>query len=141
MNEANRENTIWLSPLVPEPQFNVEFCEDHVHVKLGKGYKLDPEQGGMFWNKVRRMCEEHGSSRVLVEGYVPAGERKTSEVVDAGKRTATIPKLWMAFCFENFEPTGQTEIYAAIAASHGVRVKFFPDTERALNWLRRNASQ
>jgi hypothetical protein len=141
MTESNKESTIWLSPLVPNPQFKVEFRDDHVHVKLGKGYRLEPEQGGAFWNKVRRMCQEHKSSRLLVEGYVPAGERKTAEVVDAGKRTATVPKLWMAFCFENFEPTGQSEIYAAIAASHGVRVKFFSDTERALKWLRRNAPQ
>src|SRR5688572_26278868 len=102
MEGTKQENTIWLSPLVPDRQFQVEFRDDHVHVTLGKGFRVDPEQGGMFWNLVRNACEKHDCHRVLVEGSVPAGDRGTAEVVDAGKRTATMPNLWMAFCFKNF---------------------------------------
>lgn len=141
MNEASQDNTVWLSPLVPDAQFKIDFLDDHVRVRLGKGFRIEPEQGAVFWNRVRRMCEEHRSCRVLVEGYLPTGDRDTSDVVDAGKRTKTIPRLWMAFCFKEFEPTGQTEMYSAIAASHGVRVKFFKDTDRALTWLRNNSPQ
>jgi hypothetical protein len=139
MSGDDTNNTIWLTPLVGDQGFNLQFRVDHIHVKLGKGYRIDPEQGGAFWNMVRKACEKHDSRRVLVEGSIPAGETGTADVIEAGKRTAGIPKLWLAFCFEDFEPTGQSEIYAAIAASHGVRVKFFPDTERALKWLRQNS--
>ena len=141
MDETSPENTVWLSPLVPDAKFKIAFLDDHVRVKLGDGFRIEPEQGAVFWNRVRRMCEEHGTSRVLVEGYLPAGERDTSDVVDAGKRTKTIPRLWMAFCFKDFEPTGQSEMYSAIAASHGVRVKFFDNTDRALTWLKNNSSK
>ena len=122
-----------------EPAYSVEFRDDHVRVLLGKGFKVDPEWRDEVWENVRRVCEERGSHRVLVEGYVPSGERTSDEVIAAGARTATIPKLWLAFHLANFERTEQSELYEAIAASRGVRVKFFPDNDSALAWLRANA--
>lgn len=122
-----------------EPAYTVEFRDDHVHVQLGKGFQVDPEWRDEVWGAVRKVCEERGSHRVLVEGYVPPGERSSDEVIAAGERTATIPKLWLAFHMENFEPTEQSELFEAIAASRGVRVKFFSQREDALSWLRANA--
>jgi hypothetical protein len=135
------DNPIWLMPIFPDPGFGVQFRGDHIYVKLGKDFKRDPERPDKFWNLVRKACEEHSSHRVLVEGFVPAGDHGTAEVVAAGQRTATVPNLWLAFCFANFEPTGQSELFEAIAAASGVRVKFFTDTDRALKWLRQNSPQ
>jgi hypothetical protein len=45
----------------------------------------------------------------------------------------------MAFHLEDFVPTEQSELFEVIAASRGVRVKFFADREHALLWLRNNA--
>lgn len=141
MSGNDPENTVWLSPLVTDSGFSVQFRGDHVHVQMGKDLKVKPGQPNEFWNVIKRACEQHGTHRVLVEGYLPPGERDTAEVVAAGQRTAVVPKLWLAFCFSDFKPTEQSELYEAIAASQGVRVKFFPDPERALNWLRRNSTQ
>jgi hypothetical protein len=141
VNANEPENTVWLSPLVTDSGFSVQFRGDHVHVQMGKGLKVGPGQSSEFWDLIRNECERHGSHRVLVEGYLPAGERDTAEVVAAGQRTAVVPKLWLAFCFADFKPTEQSELYETIAASQGVRVKFFSDPERALNWLRRNSPQ
>ena len=122
-----------------EPAYSVEFRDDHVHVQLGKGFQVDPEWRDEVWASVRRVCDERGSRRVLVEGYVPNGERSSDEVIAAGERTATVPKLWLAFHLLNFEPTEQSELFEAVAASRGVRVKFFSDREDALSWLRVNS--
>lgn len=122
-----------------EPAYSVEFRGDHVHVQLGPGFQVDPEWRDEVWENVRRACGERGSSRVLVEGYVPSGERTPDEVIAAGERTATVPHLWLAFHMENYVPSEQSELFEAIAASRGVRVKFFADAEHALTWLRANA--
>jgi hypothetical protein len=139
MAEKDTKPTVWLSPLVKDPDFNVSFRDDHVHVVMGPEFKVEPGQQNVFWSRLRSICEQHGSKRVLVEGFIPRGERRPAEVVEAGMRTATVPDLWLAFSLTAFEPTEQSELYIAIAASQGVRVKFFSDSELALKWLRNNA--
>jgi hypothetical protein len=139
MNEKKVDPTIWLSPLVLDRGFGVQFRDDHVHIELGKSFKVDPAQRMALWNVIGDACERHNSRRVLVEGFLPEGERETSDVIDAGQKTATVPHLWLAFAIKDFQPTEQTELYETIAASRGVRVKFFTDAESALNWLRRNS--
>ncbi|HEY2846621.1 MAG TPA: hypothetical protein VGI80_02325 [Pyrinomonadaceae bacterium] len=122
-----------------DDHFEVEFRSDHVHVQLGPGFQVGPGQQGTFWERVREECVEHGSHRVLVEGFPPEGERDTSEVVRAGQLLGTLPQLWMAFHLENFVPTDRTEVFEAVAGSKGARVKFFADHEHALQWLRHNS--
>jgi len=117
----------------------VEFRDDHVHVSLGPNYSFDPSGRDEVWSAIKSACQDHNSRRVLVEGVVPEGERETADVVAAGQRTAAVPHLWLAFHFENFVPTEQSELFEAIAATRGVRVKFFADREHALTWLRNNA--
>ena len=139
MNEKNVDSTVWLSSLTSKSPFVVQFRDDPVHVTLGKGFKVGPGQQFEFWDEIRKVCVEHGSRRLLVEGSLPSGERQTSEVIEAGQRTTTVPNLWLAFHIENFVPTEQSELYQVIAASRGVRVKFFADAEHALAWLRHNS--
>ena len=119
--------------------FEIEFRDDHVHVELGPDYVVDAAGQGEFWVELKAICESNNSSRVLVEGSVPAGEREIAEVVAAGQRAAAVPHLWMAFHLENFTPTEKSELFAVVAASRGVRVKFFHTREQALLWLRNNA--
>lgn len=139
MEDKNVESNVWLSALVLDGNFQAQFRGDHVHVQIGSNYTIEPEQQDKFWKQVKALCGQHGSKRVLVEGFAPSGERETAEIIDAGERTATVPSLWMAFCLEAFEPTERSELFIVIAATRGVRVKFFSDPETALKWLRANA--
>jgi hypothetical protein len=139
MSENKVDPTVWLSPLVLDHDFSVQFRGDHIHVELGPDFRVKPDQQDEFWNKLKTVCEEHDSRRVLVEGFVPSGERQTGEVVDAGLRTAAVPHLWLAFHLENFAPTERSELFERIAASRGIRVKFFANCEQALAWLRSNS--
>lgn len=120
-------------------KFEATFRGDHVHVLLSGESATDNAQSNDYWGTLREICEEHDCKRILVEGVAPGDERKPEEVLAAGARTATVPSLWLAFHLENFEPTELSELYEAVAASKGVRVKFFDNAEEALNWLRTNA--
>ena len=142
MEEKHKAKSISLSPLVVDGGgAAVEFRDDHVHVQLGRNLEVSSEQRNFLWGRIADVCEEHGSRRVLVEGRAPAGVFQTSEVIDAGLKAATVPKLWMALCFEDFMPDELSELYETVAASRGVRVKHFSNTKAALQWLRNNASR
>lgn len=122
-----------------DDEFKVEFRGDHVHVELKPDFTVQPERRDEFWKILRAACEKHTSRRVLIEGFVPKGERDAADVIEAGESTAAIPHLWLAFHLEDFEPTPKSELFETVAASRGVRVKFFSDAGPALKWLRSNA--
>ena len=119
--------------------FKVEFRGDHVRVQLDREFEVSAERREQLWTALRSFCDEHSTCRVLVEGFVPGGELEPAEVIDAAKKTATVPNLWIAFHFDGFVASEQTELFEVIAASRGVRAKFFADAEQALKWLRTNS--
>ncbi len=140
MDRVETQNSIWLQPLVDDGHVAVEFRDDHVHVELGRGLVVNSETRNELWGLIGRLCAEHRTNRVLVEGTLPKGIFQTSEVIDAGLKTATVPKLWMAFHIPGFVPDELTELYETVAASRGVRVKFFVNRDAALHWLRTNTA-
>jgi hypothetical protein len=119
--------------------FKIEYRDDHVHVQFGESYTPDPDWQNELWNLLRGFCEGHDTRRVLAEGVLPAPDRPAVDVIEAARKAAVIPNLWLAFHFDDFVPTETTELYEVIAASEGVRVRFFTDREQALNWLRANS--
>ena len=122
-----------------DQSYSIEFRDDHLHVELRENYMPVPEMQDELWNLVRAACEENKTRRVLVEGVLPEADRSPTDVVTAGKKAAMIPHLWLAFNFDNFEPTENTKLYEVVATAEGVRAKFFTDRETALKWLRANA--
>ena len=121
-----------------EEVFSVEHRGDHIHVQIRPEIEVSDEARAEFWGMIQRICEERDCRRMLIEGTLPAGERRPAEVVSAGKANATVPDLWIDFHVENWVPNEQSELFEAIAAARGVRVKYFDNSEAALNWLRTN---
>lgn len=121
--------------------FTIEHRGDHVHVEFGKAYTADREWMNELWDQLKAVCDEYDTTRVLAEGVLPWPNRPAAAVVEASKKTAMIPKLWLAFYFEDYVRNSNTELYEAVADSQGVRVKFFTDREQAMNWLRANGSK
>ncbi len=121
--------------------YTIEFREDHIRVALSPDYEVNSENRRAFWTDLHKACKEFDTRRVLVEGEIPTEERETDEVVEAGTSTATVPQLWLAFSIPDWEPTEQTALFKTMAKISGVRVKFFSETDAALNWLRMNAPE
>ena len=119
--------------------FAIEHRGDHVHVEFGPAYTPDPDWMNELWGRLKAVCDEYDTTRVLAEGILPAPGRPAADVVVASQKTGTIPNLWLAFYFENYVRNSNTELYEAVADSQGVRVKFFDDRDQAMNWLRNNA--
>src|SRR4051812_5649411 len=117
MKEQKPNSTVWLSPVVLDGDYHVQFRHDHIHVTLGKLLSIDREKQAEYWGKLRRLADEHGTSRILVEGNVPAGERDTGQIIEAGMSAAKVPSLWMAYCLDGFEKSDASELYETIAAS------------------------
>ncbi|QQS41243.1 MAG: hypothetical protein IPM63_18075 [Acidobacteriota bacterium] len=118
--------------------YSIEFREDHLLVVLAPDYKVNAENRKAFWKHLHDACLEFDTRRVLVEGEIPREDRETDDVIDAGKSTAAVPHLWLAFSIPDWEPTPLAALFKTMAKISGVRVKFFPDSEKALNWLRMN---
>ena len=116
-----------------------EFDEDHIRVTLEPGYEVEPESSDALWGELKRLCDAHGTCRVLVEGRAPIVEPEASEVIAAGRRAAAVPKLWIAFHFADFTPNEKSELFEVIAATKGVRAKHFSNRDQALMWLRKNS--
>src|SRR5689334_18335366 len=95
--------------------YEVEFRGDHVHVELSPDYVFDPNGSHEVWGEIKRLCDEHHTSRVLVEGHFPQGERSTPEIIEAGQRMATVPHLWLAFHVENHRENEGSELFEKIA--------------------------
>lgn len=119
--------------------FSVEHQDDHIHVQLGPQLEVSRESRNEFWEMIRKLCEERDCRRILIEGSLPTGEQAPTEVVAAGQAAAAVPNVWIAFHVDNFVASEQSELFEAVAASKGVRIKFFDTREAALNWLRINA--
>ena len=138
--KENKSETIWLSPLVPDKDFNVAFRDDHVQITVGPGYQINPKQREEFWNSIIRACEEHDSQRVLIEGHRPKEALSTDDVIEAGKLAGSLPNIWIAFCLDKLFPPEHRELFEVVVASRRVRAKFFTDRRKALHWLRANAA-
>ena len=139
MSKVKVDQTVWLSPLVPDKDFQIHFRDDHINITVGPNYKTTPRQRKEFWAAVCGASEQHSSLRILIEGYRPKTELSAAEVIDAGQHASASPRLWIAFCLDDLYPADQRELFEVVAASRGVRAKFFTDREKALTWLRRNA--
>lgn len=122
-------------------KYNIEHRGDYISVKLGPDYEASPEQRDEFWGMLKEACSQFDCHSVLVEGVAPNPTRDPIGVVQSGEKASTVPKLWLAFCFDNYELTELGELFKAVARSRGAHVKFFNDREHALLWLRSGAAE
>ncbi len=138
MSKSKVDQKVWLSPLVPERDFQVQFRDDHINITVGPKYKTSPKQRKELWAAIRSASDQYGSRRILIEGVRPRGELSTVEVIEAGQHASKKASLWIAFCMDELYPAEQRELFEVVAASRGVRAKFFTDRDKSLRWLRRN---
>ena len=139
MKQKKAAKTIWLSPLVSDKDFDIAFRDDHVHISVGRDYRVSPKQREEFWSSILTASQHHNSQRILIEGYRPKSELTTSDVIEAGKLASSRPNVWIAFCLDKLFPAEHRELFEVVVESRRVRAKFFTDRHKALHWLRANA--
>ena len=114
----------------------IEFKGDHIHIRHGEGFEITPEGMDRFWEMLAKTCEKHDCSRVFAEGPVPERRMDTVAAFRSGVQAAeAAPSLWLAICFENYEPDELSDLFKHAARNRGVHVKFFSDREQAHRWL------
>ena len=91
-----------------EETYQIEYRDDHLFVKLRPNYVPAVSQDEI-WERVRNACEKNKTCRVLVEGKIPESDRPPIAIVQAGKKAATIPNLWLAFHFDEINVRAQSE--------------------------------
>jgi hypothetical protein len=125
-----------------DTDFEIIFRGDHIHVTLGQNFDTAPAETSPFWTAIGDAYKQYKCNRFLVEGHFPKRVREPREIVESATRAATVvPKMWFALCLEDYEITERSELFKTIARSHGAHVKFFPDCEHALAWLRSNPGE
>ena len=120
-------------------ELSLEFKDDHIHLTHGDSFEITPDGMKSFWNYLREQCENHDCTNILIEADAPTRSMDTVAAFTSGVQLASIaPNLWMALCFQRYEPDEISELFRQAARNRGANVEFFSDREAALSWLRGN---
>jgi len=120
-------------------ELSLEFKNDHIHLTQGKNFEITPDGMKSFWDYLRKQCEHHACTNILIEAEAPTRSMDTVAAFTSGVQLASVaPNLWMALCFLRYKPDEISELFRQAARNRGANVEFFTDREAALVWLRAN---
>lgn len=114
----------------------IEYKGDHLHIRHGEGFRITNDAMDAFWAMLAEACEKYECSRVYAEGPAPERDMDTVGAFRSGVQAAESARdLWLAICFEGYEPDELSDLFKNAARNRGVHVKFFSDKEQAHRWL------
>lgn len=120
-------------------ELSLEFKDDYLHLTRGKDFEITPDRMEPFWGYLREQCEHYDCTSILIEAEAPTRNMDTVAAFTSGVEVASIaPNLWMALCFQGYEPDEISELFRQAARNRGANVEFFTDRDAALSWLRSN---
>lgn len=86
--------------------------------------------------ELMEICREKRCSRVILEAHSPIRKLDTTGAFESGTRLARIdPGLAVALLFYDYETDELTEFFKTVAHNRGVRVEYFTEKDKALEWL------
>jgi hypothetical protein len=89
-----------------------------------------------FWPMLSKLCNKYQCGRVLVEGEAPKRDMDTVSAFESGKEASEVySDLWIALCFDGYEPDETSELFVTAARNRGAKVKFFSEIDAAKRWL------
>jgi hypothetical protein len=116
--------------------FSLEFNGKYIHIIHAPDYEISPESNDKLWAELSQACRKHNCLKAFAEG--PTQKRKLSSM-DAFKSgsqaSESIPGLKLAICIYEYTPDETTEFFKNVAYNRGVRIEFFKDKKKALDWL------
>jgi hypothetical protein len=128
-----------MKPTIVFDEHSLEFEDDHLHLTHSENFVITPDGMESFWNYLRAQCEYHDCTNILIEADAPTRNMDTVAAFTSGVEVASIaPNLWLALCFQGYEPDEISELFRQAARNRGANVEFFNDRDAALSWLRSN---
>ena len=116
--------------------FELEFCDTHVHLKHAPGYEITPENNERLWAALATFCIEHHCLKVLSTAIKPQRKMGTLGAYRSGVTLSeTGLHLKIACVWEDYKTDDLTQFFENVSENRGTKVRFFQDKEVALKWL------
>lgn len=116
--------------------FTIESHSNYIHISFPPGTEITRESMGATCDQLTEICKEKGCFRVILEAPSPKRKLDTTGAFESGTRLARIGSgLAVAMVFYDYQTDELTEFFKMVALNRGVRVEYFTDVEKALEWL------
>jgi hypothetical protein len=117
--------------------FTITSHEGYVHVLYRPNYEITRETMIATCDELEQVCKQDSCVRVLLEAPSPRRKMDTTAAFESGTRLARVsPGLRIAMLFYNYKTDELTEFFKTVAHNRGVRVEYFSEKKKALEWLR-----
>jgi hypothetical protein len=112
-------------------------ADDYLHV-LVTGDNTPADVAG-YLDQIRRVCAEHGLSKVLIEEYLTGPQLETMDIFDViGVASGGVAPALQRIAFVDTNPQhafALMKFAEAVATRRGVNVKVFRDVPSAREWI------
>lgn len=116
--------------------YTIERREGYIHVLHHHGTQITRETSAAVWEELGRICKEENCTNVLVEADAPTRKMDTTAAFESGTQLSRLAAgLKIALLFHNYKTDELSEFFKTVAHNRGVRIEFFTDREKALEWL------
>lgn len=117
--------------------FTMTSHEGYVHVLYRPDFEITRETMVATCDELEELCKKSNCARVLLEAPSPRRKLDTTAAFESGTRLARVaPGLKIAMLFYNYKTDELTEFFKTVAYNRGVRVEYFTEKKKALEWLR-----
>ena len=117
--------------------FTLELVGEYIRVNLPINYEITPESRKQFWLAVGEAHRKYNCFRVLAESPgTPIRKMRRSDSLKSVLQAARAShELRVAFVFPGYDTDETTEFFIATAYKVGIRIEFFKQREKAIQWL------
>ena len=123
--------------------FTLDLHGDYIRIRLPADYEITPESRQLFWEAVGEAHKKYNCFRVLAECPNPPKRNMTQadSLKSALLAAKTSRELRVAFVFPGYVTDEITEFFITAAYNMGIRIEFFKEREKAIEWLCLNGGE
>ena len=116
--------------------FSLEFNGQYIHIIHAPDYEISPESNDKLWAELAKACRKYKCLKIFAEGATQKRRVSSLDAYQSGAQAAeSIPGLTLAVCIYEYTPDETTKFFTNVAHNRGVRIEFFKDKKKALDWL------
>jgi len=115
---------------------SAEFTGDYLNIRFSDSLTMTDDKLDELWDLLAAMSTKYDCLRTLIEAESPVCGLDTTAAFDSGVKVSGIGAgMQLALCFRNYEMGESSEFFRTVALNRGVRVEYFDNKEKALQWL------